>query len=115
MLVRKGSRIVRTEASVPGEADIDMDKEMVFVVQNTRSLYNQMMNLVNNLVKKSSKGTELNVDRLSSSSVIDQMVRDALKEYDRLYGDRTVISTATRRAAKKELADYILALVDDRI
>lgn len=115
MLVRKENKIIRKEAGFPGDVDIDMAKEMVFIVQNTRSLYNQMMSLVNNLVKKSSKGTELNVDRLSSSSVIDQMVRDVLKEYARLSGDRTVISTATRRAAKKELADYILALVDDRI
>lgn len=46
---------------------------------------------------------------------VNQMVCDSLREYDRLYGVRTVISTATRREAKKELADYILALVDDRI
>ena len=43
------------------------------------------------------------------------MIRDASKEYTRLSGERAMLSTATRKAAKQELAEYLLDLVEDEL
>ena len=60
MLIRKGSRVIRTEDSVPGDVDKDMVEELSLIINNTRSLYNQTRALVDNLV---------NYPRASSASI----------------------------------------------
>ena len=110
-LVRKGNRIVRTEASVPGGVDEDWVIELSHYAAEVKR--NQISYLVKNLAKKSNKGIELSVDRLASSSVIDQILRDAIKEYNREYGEDVRISTATRKAAKQELDEIIMQMVGE--
>lgn len=115
MLRRKENKIIRVEASVLGDVDKNMIEELSLIIKNTRSLYNQTRALVDNLVKKVKKGTDLDLDKLANSSVVDQMIRDASKEYTRLSGERAMLSTATRKAAKQELAEYLLDLVEDEL
>ena len=101
----------KVEASVPGGVDEDWVIELSHYAAEVKR--NQISYLVKNLAKKSNKGIELSVDRLASSSVIDQILRDAIKEYNREYGEDVRISTATRKAAKQELAEIIMQMVGE--
>lgn len=124
MLVRKGNKIVRKEGVVVGAADENVANNIDLVIQNEYRLYKQMEALVDNLVKKSGKGIELDKEKLVKSSVVDQLVREAIrickKDYEDYYDDGSVnpynyISTATRNLAKQFVAETILRKVEDNI
>ena len=124
MLVRKGNKIVRKEGVVVGAADENVANNIDLVIQNEYRLYKQMKALVDNLVKKSGKGIELDKEKLVKSSVVDQLVREAIrickKDYEDYYDDGSVnpynyISTATRNLAKQFVAETILRKVEDNI
>ena len=125
MLVRKGNKISQVkEGFVVGAADESIANEIDLVIQNEYRLQKQMEALVNNLVKKSNKGIELDKEKLAKSSVVDQLVRESIrickKNYDDFYDDGSVnpynyISTATRNLAKQYVADTILISVEDTI
>lgn len=124
MLVRKGNKICRKEGVVIGAADEDAANNIDLVVQNEYRLYKQMQAIVDSLVKKLKKGIELDKEKLVKSSVVDQLVREAIrickKDYEDYYDDGSVnpynyISTATRNLAKQFVADTILRKVEDNI
>lgn len=125
MLVRKGNKINQVkEGFVVGAADENIANEIDLVIQNEYRLQKQMEALVNNLVKKSNKGIELDKEKLAKSSVVDQLVRESIrickKNYGDFYDDGSVnpynyISTATRNLAKQYVADTILLSVEDTI
>ena len=124
MLVRKGNKIVRKEGVVVGAADENVANNIDLVIQNEYRLYKQMEALVDNLVKKSGKGIDLDKEKLVKSSVVDQLVREAIrickKDYEDYYDDGSVnpynyISTATRNLAKQFVVETILRKVEDNI
>ena len=115
MLVRTENKIIRKEAGFLGDVDDNWVYEITSAVLDIRR--NQIKSLVNSLARKVMRGEDLSAEKLASSSVIDQMIRDSLKEFSHSYydGDMPIISTATRKAAKKELAEEILARVDKEV
>lgn len=121
MLVRKENKIVRQEGIVFGDADEGIANNIEIVIRNDSSLYERMKAVVNSLVKKVSRGIELDKEKLMHSSVVDQLVRDTIRflQKEDQEGDNEGlfdhISTETRNLAKQLVAETILNKVDDTI
>ena len=121
MLVRKENKIVRQEGIVFGDADEGIANNIEIVIRNDSSLYERMKAVVNSLVKKVSRGIELDKEKLMHSSVVDQLVRDTIRflQKEDQEGDNEGlfdhISTETRNLAKQLVAETILNKVEDTI
>lgn len=107
----------KREGVVLGDADEHIAHNIYLVISNEYSLYKMMRSLVESLIKKASKGVELDKDKLVKSSAVDQLVRQAIRSLQKDDPDGTFshISTATRNSAKEYVADAILSEVDDEI
>lgn len=111
----------KKEGVYPGNADANIADNIEIIIRNERSLYNVMQSIVDSLVKKALKGVNLDKDKLAKSSVLDQLVRQAIRylQKDDHEGDNEGIfdhiSTATRNLAKEYVANTILNKVDDDI
>ena len=91
-----------------GAADEDAVREIYLWFVNTRELRERYgYPLRDALVRKLRKGIELSEDYLAKSSVIDNIVRETIKDYAKSFGT-FYISPETRKAMKKEIAEYIL-------
>ena len=107
--------------SISGAANDGIADNIDIVIRNEYSLYKSMRAIVDSLVKKASKGVNLDKDKLAKSSVVDQLVRQAIRYLQREdhdgdnEGTFDYISTATRNLAKEYVADTILNKVEDDI
>ena len=111
----------KKEGVVIGAADDGIAENIEIVIRNEYSLYKGMQALVDSLVKKASKGVNLDKDKLAKSSVVDQLVRQAIRylQKEDHEGDNEgifdYISTATRNLAKEYVTNTILNKVEDDI
>lgn len=109
------------QESISGAANDGIADNIDIVIRNEYSLYKSMRAIVDSLVKKASKGVNLDKDKLAKSSVVDQLVRQAIRylQKEDHEGDNEgtfdYISTATRNLAKEYVADTILNKVEDDI
>ena len=104
-----------------GKADDWIADSIEILIRNDSSLYRSMKAIVDSLVKKTKRGVTLDKDVLMKSSVVDDLVRKAIRALQREdhEGDNEgyfdSISTATRNLAKKMVADTIMDKVKDEI
>ena len=96
-----------------GAVDSDAVREISLWFDNTRELHERYtVPMAKNLVKKMKKGIQPDLMMLANSSVVDNAVRDSLRDYGKSFGSFPV-SAETRKAMKKEIADSILAYAQD--
>ena len=69
--------------SISGAANDGIADNIDIVIRNEYSLYKSMRAIVDSLVKKASKGVNLDKDKLAKSSVVDQLVRQAIRYLQR--------------------------------
>ena len=104
------------EARVPArieDADQHMAQDIFLTYENTREIYDHFINPVaDNLLRRLRKGQELTFDALVNSSVIENHAKVAIDEYKRKNG-RIMVDTATRKALKAKIAEYLINLAND--
>lgn len=99
-------------ARATGEPDEMVARELTLYFKNERELYEMTQALVDNLVRRMRKGTEVSEDILANSSVMDKIVRATLNKYMKDYGSFQV-DTATRKATKKAIAQNLIQRAED--
>jgi len=107
--------IHRKKGKVAGIGYIDRDavREILLWYENTEHLYRYYhVPIVNSLVKKLEKGMLLSEDYLAKSSVVDNIVRETLRDYARSFGSFPV-DTETRKEMKREIAHSIMLSAQD--
>ena len=104
------------EARVPArieDADQHMAYDIFLTYENTREIYDHFITpMADNLLRRLRKGQELSFDVLVNSSVIENHAKAAIDEYRRVNG-RIMVDTATRKALKAEIAEYLINLAND--
>ena len=96
-----------------GMVDRDAVREILLYFENDRDLYDRYnVPIANMLAKKMRKGMEPDLDYLAASSMIDNVVRETLRSYQRRFGSFPV-STETRKEMKHEIAESILTYAKD--
>lgn len=104
------------EARVPArieDADQHIAEDIFLTYENTREIYDHYINpMADNLLIKLRKGKELSLDVLANSSIIEKHAKVAIDEYRRTAG-RIMIDTATRKALKTKIAQYLINLAND--
>ena len=114
-------RKIKGEAAISGKAEDWIADNIEILIRNEKPLYRSMMAIVDSLVKKKKRGVTLDKDVLMKSSVVDDLVRKAIRvlQKEDHEGDNEgyfdSISTATRNLAKKMVADTIMDQVEDKI
>lgn len=103
---------ILNEWSNPGVVDNDAVREMVLYFENNEPLWRRAEAIIRSLNKKIAKGIEVTIDRLETSSMIDTLVRDALKSYAKEFSS-FYVSTETRKQMKHEFSDVIMNRLDD--
>lgn len=103
------------ESRIPAGAVADehMAHDIFLTYENTREIYDRFITpMVDNLFRRLRKGQELSFDALVNSSVIEKHVKAAIDEYRRTVG-RITVSTATRKALKAKIAEYLINSAND--
>jgi len=104
------------ETRVPAKIE-DANQHLVYDIfltyKNTREIYDHLITpLADNLLRKLRKGQELSFDALVNSSVLERHAKAAIDEYRRING-RIMVDTATRKALKAKIAEYLINLAND--
>lgn len=99
-------------ARATGEPDEMVARELTLYFENERELYEMTQALVDNLVRRMRKGTEVSEDILANSSVMDKIVKATLNKYMKDYGSFQV-DTATRKATKRAIAQNLIQRAED--
>ena len=90
-----------------------MAQDIFLTYENTREIYDHFITPVaDNLLRRLRKGQELSFDALVNSSVIEKHAKAAIDEYRKTVG-RIMIDTATRKALKAKIAEYLINLAND--
>lgn len=104
------------ESRVPArieDADQHMAHDIFLTYENTREIYDHFITpMADNLLIKLRKGKELSFDVLVNSSIIERHAKAAIDEYKRMNG-RIMVDTATRKALKTKIAQYLINLAND--
>lgn len=104
------------EARVPvriEDADQHMAYDLFLTYENTREIYDNFITpMADNLLRRLRKGQELSFDALVNSSIIEKHAKAAIDEYRRTVG-RITVDTATRKALKARIAEYLIDLAND--
>ena len=104
------------EARVPArieDADQHKAEDIFLTYMHTREIYDHYINpMADNLLIKLRKGQELSFDVLVRSSIIEKHAKAAIDEYRRMNG-RIMVDTATRKALKAKIAEYLIDLAND--
>lgn len=104
------------ESRVPArieDANQHMAYDIFLTYENTREIYdNYITPLADNLLRRLRKGQELSFDVLVNSSVLERHAKAAIEEYRRMNG-RIAVDTATRKALKAKIAEYLINLAND--
>ena len=104
------------EARVPArieDGDQHMAYDLFLTYENTREIYDRFITpMADNLLRRLRKGQELSFDALVNSSVIEKHAKAAIDEYRRTVG-RIMVDTATRKALKARIAEYLIDLAND--
>lgn len=107
---------VINEARVPARIE-DANQHLAFDIfltyENTREISDRFITpLVDNLLRRLRKGQEISYDVLVNSSVLEKHAKAAIDEYRRVNG-RIMVDTATRKALKAKIAEYLINLAND--
>lgn len=104
------------EARVPArieDANQHMAEDIFLTYMHTREIYDHYINpMADNLLIKLRKGQELSFDVLVKSSIIEKHAKVAIDEYKRING-RIMVDTATRKALKAKITEYLIDLAND--
>ena len=104
------------EARVPArieDGDQHMAYDLFLTYQNTREIYDHFITpMADSLVKRFRKGQELSCDTLGNSSILERHAKAAIDEYRKAVG-RITVDTATRKALKARIAEYLIDLAND--
>ena len=108
--------LARKKGIISGIGAIDRDavREILLYFENDHDLYDRFtVPIANMLVKKMRKGVDLDLAVLAKSSMIDNVVRETLRSYWRLFGSFPV-DPGTRKEMKHEIAQSILLYAQDQ-
>ena len=108
--------LAKSKKAISGIGVIDRDvvREILLYFENDHDLYDRFnVPIANMLVKKMRKGVQLDLETLSKSSMIDNVVRETLRSYWRRFGSFPV-DPQTRKAMKHEIAQSILIYAQDQ-
>lgn len=104
------------ETRVPArieDADQHLAYDIFLTYENTREIYDHYITPVaDNLLRRLRKGQELSFDALVNSSILEKHAKVAIDEYRRMNG-RIIVDTATRKALKAKIAEYLINLAND--
>ncbi len=104
------------EARVPArieDANQHIAYDLFLTYENTREIYDHFITpMEDNLLRRLRKGQELSFDALVNSSVIEKHVKATIDEYRKTVG-RIMVDTATRKALKARIAEYLIDLAND--
>lgn len=101
------------ESHMPGADDDHQAFDIFLTYENTREIYDHYITpMADNLLIKLRKGQELSFDVLVKSSIIEKHAKVAIDEYKRING-RIMVDTATRKALKAKIAEYLIDLAND--
>jgi len=104
------------ESRVPArieDANQHLAYDIFLTYENTREIYDHFITpVVDNLLRRLRKGQELSFDVLVNSSILERHAKAAIDEYRKMNG-RIVIDTATRKALKAKIAEYLINLAND--
>ena len=102
-----GAWLLAKKKAISGIGAIDRD-------ENDHDLYDRFnVPIADMLVRKMRKGVELDLETLAKSSMIDNVVRETLRSYWRMFGSFHV-DPETRKAMKHEIAESILMYAQDQ-
>ena len=99
-----------------GDVEPDTAEELRQYAINNPKINKTIENIATSLAKKQKRGTEINKDTLINSSMMDSLVREAIRGYEHDFyprGEKMDISTSTRKLTKQKIADSILELLED--
>ena len=111
-----GAWLLAKKKAISGIGAIDRDavREILLWFESDHDLYDRFnVPIADMLVRKMRKGVELDLETLAKSSMIDNVVRETLRSYWRMFGSFPV-DPETRKAMKHEIAESILMYAQDQ-